>query len=66
MNSGARGAMTENDKISKSNSIVDLLAMPGMEDIEFDPPRLEDDSFWHRIESLFDDEADQEPQTPLR
>lgn len=26
-------------------SIVELLSMPGMEDIEFDPPRLGDDLF---------------------
>ena len=26
-------------------SIVDLLAMPGIEDIEFEPPRLNDDYF---------------------
>jgi prevent-host-death family protein len=26
-------------------NIVELLSMPGMEDIEFDPPKLEDDFF---------------------
>jgi prevent-host-death family protein len=29
----------------KKKSIVELLSMPGMEDIEFDPPKLEDDFF---------------------
>jgi prevent-host-death family protein len=30
---------------NKKKSIVELLSMPGMEDIEFDPPRLGDDVF---------------------
>lgn len=29
----------------KKKSIVELLSMPGMEDIEFDPPKLDDDFF---------------------
>lgn len=34
------------EKLSgKKKSIVELLSMPGMEDIEFDPPKLEDDFF---------------------
>jgi len=28
-----------------SKNILDLLAMPGMEDIDFDPPKLDDDFF---------------------
>ncbi len=29
----------------KKKNLVELLSMPGMEDIEFDPPRLGDDVF---------------------
>jgi prevent-host-death family protein len=29
----------------KKKNIVELLSMPGMEDIEFDPPKLDDDFF---------------------
>jgi prevent-host-death family protein len=29
----------------KKKTIVELLSMPGMPDIEFDPPRLDDDFF---------------------
>jgi len=29
----------------KKKNIVELLSMPGMEDVEFDPPKLDDDFF---------------------
>ena len=55
--------MPEESEGAKLGNILELLSMPSMENIEFDPPKLDDD-FFRPAEFSFEDQVKAQSEKP--